>query len=69
MKDQKYAGYKINYEIKQFNYNNIKANGFFGTVSGTSNYQVSNRLDKMENEIYAIYNKKIGKIKSGNTLF
>ncbi|GIR26320.1 MAG: hypothetical protein CM15mP40_09280 [Alphaproteobacteria bacterium] len=41
----------------------------FGTVSGTSNYQVSNRLDKMENEIYAIYNKKIREIKSGNTLF
>ena len=64
------AGYKINYEIKQFNYNNIKANGFFGTVSGTSNYQVSNRLDKMENEIYAIYNKKkFGKLKVGIRFF
>ena len=61
------AGYKINYEIKQFNYNNIKANGFFGTVQVHPIIRLV--IDKMENEIYAIYNKKIREIKSGIRFF
>ena len=66
------VGHKINYEIKQFNYNNSEFDpkGFFGTASGTSRYNVSNRLDTMENELYAIFNdKKLGQIKAGMRIF
>ena len=66
------VGHKINYEIKQFNYDNSEFDlkGFFGTASGTSRYNVSNRLDTMENELYAIFNdKKLGQIKAGMRIF
>ena len=66
------VGHKINYEIKQFNYDNseLDLKGFFGTASGTSRYNVSNRLDTMENELYAIFNdKKLGQIKAGIRIF
>ena len=66
------VGHKINYEIKQFNYDNseLDLKGFFGTASGTSRYNVSNRLDTMENELYAIFNdKKLGQIKAGMRIF
>ena len=66
------VGHKINYEIKQFNYDNseLDLKGFFGTVSGTSRYNVSNRLDAFENELYVIFNdKKLGQIKAGMRIF
>ena len=66
------VGHKINYEIKQFNYDNseLDLKGFFGTVSGTSRYNVSNRLDALENELYVIFNqKKLGQIKAGMRIF
>ena len=66
------VGHKINYEIKQFNYDSSEPDlkGFFGTASGTSRYNVSNRLDAMENESYVIfYDKKLGQIKAGMRIF
>lgn len=60
------VGHKFNFEAKHFTYNNLSSYSFFGTVSGTSRFQIKTTLDVMDNEIYAIYHEKnLGEIKAG----